>query len=62
MVFGKKKREIEHLKKLRTEHIEDSAYWFAQGDHKEYMKSVMKAMSVNGRIMELRKTKLRVFG
>ena len=60
-LFGKKKREIErkkeieHLKKIRNDKIEDAAYWFTQNDHKEYLKSIMEAVDINDKILILRR-------
>ena len=48
-------REIEKLKKDRLEKIEDAAYWYRQGDHKEYMNSIMQAVEINDQILMRRR-------
>lgn len=53
----KKKRDIEHLKKLRQEKIDDAAYWYMQGDYQEHMRSVMEAVDITDQIL-LRRRKV----
>ena len=48
-------RKIANLKQLRTEYLEDAAYWHMQGDHKEYMKSVVKVAEVTDQILMCRR-------
>lgn len=48
---GKKKRDIAHLKHIRQDKIDDAAYWYMQGDHREYMRCIMEAIDINDQIM-----------
>lgn len=55
MIFGKKRKEIEHLKALRAEAIDDAAYWYMQGDHKEYLHAIHKAVDINDQLIVRRR-------
>ena len=45
------KREIAHMRRVRQEKIDDAAYWYIQGDYKEYLRSQMEAVNINGKIL-----------
>ena len=55
MLFRKKKKEIEHLKHLRADAIDNAAWWHMQGDYQEYAKAVKEAIDINDKIIERRR-------
>ena len=55
MQTKRKQREIKHLKHLRAEYIEDSAFWYVQGDYAQHLRSVMRALDINHQIIARRK-------
>ena len=50
-----KQQEIEHLRKVRLEHLEDAAYWYCQGNFKEYARSAAQVLDTNAKLISRRR-------
>ena len=46
-----KKQEVEHLRKVRLEQLEDAAYWYCQGNFEEYARSAAQVMDTNAKLI-----------
>ena len=55
MQTKRKKRDIEHMKRIMADYISDAAYWHIQGDYEQHLKSVFAAVEMNQRIIARRK-------
>lgn len=61
-MFGLKKRKkiqaqnkkLEQLRKVRQEHIDDAAYWYCQGNVKQYNHCHARAVLASRQILRLR--------
>lgn len=54
-IFKKKAAEVDHLRKLQLEAIEDAGYWFCQGNYEQYARSAAQAMDINQQLIQRRR-------
>ena len=50
----KLKKKIANLRKVRQEHIDDAAYWYCQGNVKQYNHCHARAVLASRQILRLR--------
>lgn len=53
--YKEKRKEIEHLKKLRNEKLADAAYWFCEKNYQEYAKAAAQVLDINQKLIRLRR-------
>ena len=54
-IFKKKQQEIEHLKHLRADAIDNAAWWHMEGNYQEYAKAVKEAIEINDKLIARRR-------